>query len=328
MKFIDTATILVKSGDGGNGHVGFRKEKFYPMGGPDGGNGGKGGDIIFRGNLHLNTLLDFKFKRKILASNGQKGMKSNKTGKNGQNEVIEVPVGTLIKDAQTGEVLLDLVEANKDVVFLRGGFGGKGNAEFATPTRQAPRFATDGKPGIEKLIEFELKLIADVGIVGLPNVGKSTLISVISAAKPKIADYHFTTLIPNLGIVKVAENKSFVVADIPGLIEGASDGKGLGIQFLRHVERTSVLLFLLDAHSPDIKKDYKVLKNELKQFNPEMLDKEKIIAISRCDSIDEEIMKTYSKMTIDKKKPLLISSVDGKNIQKLVFELYKFVELI
>ncbi len=326
MKFIDIATIYVKSGNGGNGKVSFRREKFVPKGGPDGGNGGKGGNVVLQVNPQITTLLDFKYKRKYIAEDGAKGQGANKTGKDGKDEIIKVPQGTLVKDVETGEVLLDLSEQNQVEIIAKGGWGGKGNGEFATSTRQAPRFATEGKPGKEYNLELELKLIADIGIVGYPNVGKSTLISVISAAKPKIADYHFTTLIPNLGIVKVEEYQNFVIADIPGLIEGASDGKGLGIQFLRHVERSKALLFLLDAQSDDIKQDYKILLNELKKYNPDMLLKRRIIAISRCDSVDSEKLKELSKIKIDKLKLLQISAVTNTNIKELVYKLYQMVE--
>ncbi|MCX7736872.1 MAG: GTPase ObgE [Candidatus Kapabacteria bacterium] len=328
MKFIDLAKIVIKSGDGGNGHISFRREKYVPKGGPDGGNGGKGGDVVFVVDPNLNTLLDFKYKRFYKAENGKPGGKSNKTGKNGKDIIIKVPPGTIIKDAVTEEVIADLSLNSDKVTVLYGGAGGKGNAEFATPTNQTPRYAEEGKPGEELEVILELKLIADVGIVGMPNAGKSTLISVISAAKPKIADYPFTTLIPNLGIVKIDLDKSFVVADIPGLIENASEGKGLGIQFLRHVERTNVLVFLIDSLSENPKKDYKILLNELKKYNPKMLEKNRIICLSKVDALTEEDRKKLTKLSFGKyePKPLLISSVSGESIDKLKKMLWEIIE--
>jgi GTP-binding protein len=328
MKFIDTANVIIKSGDGGPGHISFRREKFVPKGGPDGGTGGKGGDIIFKTDRHLNTLLDFKYKRNYAAGNGKPGMKSNKTGKDGLSLEIKVPCGTVIKDFATDDVIADLVDDGMKYVLAEGGIGGRGNSEFTTSTNQAPRYAEPGRPGKEFEITLELKLIADVGLVGLPNVGKSTLISVISAAKPKIADYPFTTLVPNLGIVSIGESQSFTVADIPGLIEGAADGKGLGIQFLRHVERTRLLVFLLDCFSPDPANDLKTLRNELKKYNPQMLKKKSIICISRVDCIDEATKKELSKKRFGKGfgQPFLISSVTGENINELKFEMWKNLE--
>ncbi len=319
MKFIDTAIITVCSGKGGDGHISFRKEKGVPKGGPDGGNGGKGGDIYFRANEQMSTLLDFKFKHYYKAENGQPGSKSNKTGKDGKDLYIDVPCGTLIKDLDTGKILADVVNSDDCVLIAQGGKGGKGNAEFATSTNQAPRFAEKGRFGIELKLTLELKLIADVGIVGFPNVGKSTLISVISSAKPKIADYPFTTLTPNLGIVKIDIGKSFTVADIPGLIEGASQGKGMGTEFLRHIERTNCLLFLIDSLSDDPLRDYKVLKNELKSFNKSILNKSKIISFSKIDAITDEKLKEIKKITFREPNTtiLYISSVANIGIEQL-----------
>ena len=259
MKFVDIAAVYIKAGDGGNGHVSFRKEKFVPKGGPDGGNGGKGGNVVLRVDLQMNTLLDFKYKRQFIAENGQHGGKSRKTGRDGKDMVLNLPIGTVVKDIE-GNIIADLSEQNQDFILAAGGNGGFGNSMFATATNQAPRFANSGQIGPEMEVIFELKLLADVGLVGLPNAGKSTLISVISSAKPKIADYPFTTLVPNLGIVSIDVGKSFTVADIPGLIEGAADGKGLGTQFLRHVERCKTLVFLVSAESETPEKDYKTLK--------------------------------------------------------------------
>ncbi|MBI5326622.1 MAG: GTPase ObgE [Ignavibacteriae bacterium] len=324
MKFIDYAKILIKSGDGGNGHISFRREKYVPKGGPDGGNGGKGGDVIFIADSHLNTLLDFKYKHIYKAENGQKGSKSRCTGSDGNDLFIRVPKGTLIKNIHSDEILADIIEPDVEYILAKGGKGGKGNSEFATPTNQTPRFAEDGKKGIELEIILELKLIADIGIVGLPNVGKSTLISVISSAKPKIADYPFTTLVPNLGIVKIAEGKSYTVADIPGLIEGASDGKGLGIQFLRHIERTKCLLFMLDSMSESPLKDYKILIKELKKYNISLSKKKRIICISKIDVITGEIRKKLSKIDFKEKNTsvFLISSVTGESIPELKNEMW------
>ncbi|MFN3196692.1 MAG: GTPase ObgE [Chlorobiota bacterium] len=326
MKFIDIANIEVKSGNGGAGHVSFRREKFVNKGGPDGGNGGWGGDLIIKGNQQLSTLLDFKYARKYAAEDGVQGGKNNRTGRNGKNKVIKVPVGTLVKDTNTGKILADITENGQEEVIAKGGKGGKGNAEFKNSVNQAPRYAQPGIPGKELEITLELKLLADVGLVGFPNVGKSTLISVISAAKPKIADYHFTTLVPNLGVVKIAESKSFVMADIPGLIEGASEGKGLGHQFLRHVERTKILVYILEAYSEDILNDYRTLKNELLKFNPEMEEKTELICINKIDVVDEETKKEISELRFDKgAKPMLISAVSHVNVDKLKNSLWKIM---
>lgn len=328
MKFIDVAEIYVKAGDGGAGHISFRREKYVPKGGPDGGNGGKGGKVTIVAARNINTLLDYKFKQKFLAENGENGGKSNRSGKDGKNIKIKVPVGTMVFDADTNELLSDLVEDGQKVVIAKGGKGGLGNMNFATPTNRAPRHAQPGIPGEERNLRLELKLLADVGLVGFPNVGKSTLISVISAAKPKIADYPFTTLIPNLGIVKIDDYKSYSVADVPGLIKGASDGKGLGIQFLRHIERTKILIFLLDANSEDVKKDYKVLCHELETFNPELMYKKRIICFSKSDSIDEEKIASLKRLRIDTRaeKPMFISAVTNMNIQELKYKVWDLLK--
>ncbi|MFN0156861.1 MAG: GTPase ObgE [Bacteroidota bacterium] len=323
MKFVDAATINVKAGDGGVGCVSFRREKFVPKGGPDGGDGGRGGSVVIRANRQLNTLLDFQYKRSYDAPRGEHGLGSNKTGKSGRDITLDVPVGTVIHDKETAEVLGDLVHDGDTFVVVKGGKGGRGNSMFATSTNQAPREFEQGEPGEEREIELELKLLADVGLVGFPNAGKSTLISVISAAKPKIADYPFTTLVPNLGIVRIDYGKSFVVADIPGLIEGAHLGKGLGIQFLRHIERTSVLVFLIESISEDPKSDYKTLLNELTRFNKELANKPKIIVMTKTDIVDEAGMKALKKVKFGKTPVHYISAVSGDGVKNLVKEMWE-----
>lgn len=325
MKFIDSATIHVKAGDGGVGCVSFRREKFVPKGGPDGGDGGRGGDIILRANRQLNTLLDYQYKTKYKAPRGEHGLGSNKTGRSGSDIALEVPTGTLIRDLATGEIIKDMLEDGEEFVVAKGGRGGRGNGAFATSTNQAPREYELGVPGEEREIELELKLLADVGLVGFPNAGKSTLISVISAAKPKIADYPFTTLVPNLGIVRIDAGKSFVVADIPGLIEGAHIGKGLGIQFLRHIERTKVLVFLIEATSENPKADYKVLLNELKLFNKDLPKKPKIIALTKTDIVDKKTLESLKTLSFGKVPAFPISSVSSVGIKKLVAEMWKAI---
>ncbi|HUL42728.1 MAG TPA: GTPase ObgE [Bacteroidota bacterium] len=322
--FIDQATISVKSGKGGNGIISFRHEKFIPKGGPDGGNGGNGGSVLIRADRHLTTLMDFRYKRNYAARNGEHGMGSNKTGKSASDVIIRVPVGTVIRDGETGELLADLVSDHDEIRVASGGKGGKGNAEFATSTNQAPRKATPGTPGEERTIDLELKLLADVGLVGFPNAGKSTLIARISAAKPKIADYPFTTLIPNLGIVRYREEKSFVVADMPGLIEGAHSGKGLGIQFLRHIERTRVLVLLIESTTADPRNEYDILINELRSFSPAMLKKPQVVALSKIDLAESALMKSLSKISFGRGIPkVCISSVTGEGIPELLDLVWK-----
>ncbi len=316
--FIDTAEIIVRAGKGGNGIVSFRREKFVPKGGPDGGDGGNGGDVIFIASHHISTLMDFRYGHEYAAENGQNGGGSRRTGRNGRSVEIKVPVGTIIREAGSGEVIADMTQDGEQFIVARHGDGGRGNQHFATSTNQAPRYAEKGRPGEERKVVLELKLLADVGLVGFPNAGKSTLISRISAARPKIADYPFTTLIPNLGIVRVDEGESFAVADIPGLIEGASEGKGLGHQFLRHVERSGVLCFLLDGLSEDPVADYETLAGELKKFNPEMLEKRRIICITKADAMMEDRRAELEALRPDGVKPLVISSVAGEGINELV----------
>lgn len=324
MQFIDEAKILVKAGNGGNGAVSFRREKYIPKGGPDGGNGGNGGNVIVRANRHLSTLLDFRYRPQYRAENGERGKSKNQDGKWGEDVVLNVPCGTLVKDAQTGEVLADLVQHGDAFIAARGGKGGRGNALFATPTNQAPRTAEPGTPGEERELLLELKLLADVGLVGFPNAGKSTLISVISAAKPKIADYPFTTLVPNLGIVRYAEGKSFTVADIPGLIEGAHRGKGLGIQFLRHIERTKLLVLLIESISSDPMRDYKILLQELKEYNPSLATKPRLVALTKIDLLDEADKKRVKSVRFERGVPVIpISAVANKNIEELLRAIWK-----
>lgn len=325
--FIDEAEIEIKAGNGGDGAVTFRREKYVPKGGPSGGNGGKGGDVIVQAFSNLNTLLDFKYKRKYFAGDGAIGGNSLKDGKNGSDILIKVPVGTIIKDCESEKVISDLNENGKQVIIAKGGKGGKGNSNFATSTNQAPRYAEKGKKGESKKIILELKLIADVGIVGFPNAGKSTLISVISAAKPKIADYPFTTLEPNLGIVYYKDYQSFTVADIPGIIEGAHEGKGLGLKFLRHIERTKVLLFLIDITSENIEKDYKVLLNELKQYSPKLAERPKLLALSKFDLIEEKMAEKILKRKFfrDNEPVILISAVKNQGIHDLLNEIWRML---
>ncbi len=326
MKFIDLATIAVKAGDGGSGIISFRREKFIPKGGPDGGNGGRGGSVILRANRHLTTLLDFQYRREYRAQRGAHGLGARKTGKSGEDMTLDVPVGTLVRDTATGKLLGDLVRDGEELTVAAGGRGGRGNSEFATSTNQAPRIYEPGEDGEKREIELELKLLADVGLVGLPNAGKSTLISVISAARPKIADYPFTTLVPNLGIVRVDTGRSFVVADIPGLIEGAHSGKGLGLQFLRHIERTSVLVILLEATRGDIKADYDVLLRELTEFNKSLGRKPRLIALTKMDAVDEAGRRAAKRLRFGSVPVRCISAVSGEGIGDLVADLWKALD--
>ena len=320
--FIDYTKIFIKSGDGGNGCISFRREKYVPKGGPNGGDGGKGGDIVFRASAQLNTLVDFTYKRHHKAGRGAHGLGGDKNGKNGKDEVILVPCGSVIKNFETGEIVDELLYDGEEKIILKGGRGGKGNTHFKTSTNRTPRYAEKGKPGEEMTIVIELKLIADIGLVGFPNAGKSTLISKISAAKPKIADYPFTTLKPNLGIVKMHEYDSFVVADIPGIIEGASSGKGLGIQFLKHIERTRVLLFMIDTTnlSPDGKnllKEYKILLKELENYEANLLDKPRIVCFTKIDAISDELKKKLKNARTAGIDKIQISSITGENLAEL-----------
>jgi len=315
--FVDYVKINCRSGAGGAGSVHFHRDKFTAKGGPDGGNGGRGGNIIVRGNKQLWTLLHLKYRKHVIAEPGQSGSSALKTGADGKDEILEVPIGTISRDFETNEFLFEITHDGQEEILLPGGRGGMGNAFFKSATQQAPRFAQPGQPGRDEWKILELKLLADVGLVGFPNAGKSTLLSVVSAAKPEIANYPFTTLVPNLGIVSYRDNKSFVMADIPGIIEGAHKGKGLGTRFLRHIERNSVLLFLIPADTKDIKAEYKILLNELELYNPELLHKDRLLAISKSDLLDEELMKEMKKELPGDIHSIFISSATGYNIMQL-----------
>jgi GTP-binding protein len=309
--------FCARSGAGGAGSAHFRREKFVAKGGPDGGDGGRGGHIILRGNNQLWTLLHLKYKKHVIASNGKAGAGGRKTGGDGKDVVLEVPLGTVARKADSDQVLFEITEQDQEVILTRGGKGGLGNDHFKTSINQAPRYAQPGEPGIEEWIILELKVLADVGLVGFPNAGKSTLLSVISAATPTIADYPFTTLTPNLGVVPYYDFKSFVVADIPGLIEGASEGKGLGHRFLRHVERNAILLFMIPADAHDIVGDYKILLKELEKYNPELLDKKRLVAISKSDLLDDELMKELEEELSNSIQPIFISALTNDKIDVL-----------
>lgn len=314
--FVDYIKIYCRSGKGGAGSVHFRREKYIEKGGPDGGDGGKGGDIIAVGNKNLWTLLHLRYTRHVRAESGGKGGASRSTGADGADGIVEVPLGTVVKDFVSGEVICEVIEDGERHVLLKGGRGGQGNDHFKTSTNQAPEYAQPGEPFEEKELLFELKVLADVGLVGFPNAGKSTLLSVLSAAKPEIADYPFTTLVPNLGIVAYRDNRSFAMADIPGIIEGAHEGKGLGLRFLRHIERNAVLLFLVPASSDDVRKEYEILLNELHQFNPELLDKERLLAVSKSDMLDDELEEMIG-AELEGIPHVFISSVAQKGLEEL-----------
>ena len=315
--FVDYVKIYCRSGKGGRGSTHMRRVKYNPNGGPDGGNGGRGGHIILRGNRNYWTLLHLRYDRHAFAGHGGNGSKNKSSGKDGEDKIIEVPCGTVVYNAETGAYLCDITEHGQEVILLRGGRGGLGNFNFATPTRQAPRFAQPGEPMQELTVIMELKLLADVGLVGFPNAGKSTLLAAVSAAKPKIANYPFTTLEPNLGIVSYRDGKSFVMADIPGIIEGASAGKGLGLRFLRHIERNSLLLFMVPGDAEDIRKEYDILLNELATFNPDMLDKQRVLAITKCDLLDEELIEMLEETLPEGIPHVFISSVTGLGVSVL-----------
>ncbi|MCS6933642.1 MAG: GTPase ObgE [Chitinophagales bacterium] len=332
--FIDYVKIYCKSGKGGAGASHFHREKYVPKGGPDGGDGGRGGHIILRGNAQLWTLLHLRYRKHIIAEDGAPGQSNLCAGRSGKDEIIEVPLGTIARDATTGEIEAEITEDGQEIIWLPGGKGGLGNYHFKSPTNQAPTYAQPGLPGVEGWKILELKLLADVGLVGFPNAGKSTLIASLSNARPEIADYPFTTLVPNLGLVRYKDNRSFVMADIPGIIEGAAEGRGLGLRFLRHIERNAVLLFLVPADADDIVKQYLILLGELRRYNPELLTKHRLLAITKCDLADEELRRLIEK---DVKKQLrekgenvpllLISAVANYNLEKLKDELMRLLDV-
>jgi len=320
--FVDHIKVFCRSGKGGAGSTHLHRAKYIPKGGPDGGDGGRGGHVILKGNSHLWTLLHLRYTRHVAAEPGKSGSGQDKTGAFGKDVIIEVPLGTIARDADTGEFLAEITEHEQSVIILKGGRGGLGNTHFKSSTNQTPRYSQPGEPGIEMNVIMELKLLADVGLVGFPNAGKSTLLSVVSAAKPKIADYPFTTLVPNLGMVEYRDHLSFVMADIPGIIEGAHLGKGIGLRFLRHIERNSILLFMIPADSENIKKEFKILLKELELFNPELLDKKRVLAVSKCDLLDDAALKKLSKK-IPEIPTVFISSHTTKGLVELKDVLWK-----
>ncbi len=315
--FIDYVKILCRSGKGGAGSRHFYRAKYVPKGGPDGGDGGRGGHIILKGNKNMWTLLPLRYRRHVFAGNGQSGSGGRSFGKDGDDVILEVPCGTVVFDAETGEYLCEVVEHDEEIKLLRGGRGGLGNWHFKSATNRTPRYAQPGEPAIEKSVIMELKLLGDVGLVGFPNAGKSTLLSSLSAARPKIADYPFTTMEPQLGIVSYRDNRSFVMADIPGIIEGASEGRGLGLRFLRHIERNAVLLFMIPADADDIKREYEILLDELIKFNPELEDKHRVLAISKSDMLDDELMAEMEKELPQDIPHVFLSSVTGMGVTEL-----------
>src|SRR5688572_11882914 len=321
--FVDQIRVFCRSGHGGAGSKHFMRTKFNPQAGPDGGDGGRGGHIILRGNKNLWTLLHLRYYKNVHAENGESGSGNNSTGRSGKDVIIEVPLGTIARDEESGKLEAEILEDGQEVILMKGGRGGLGNANFATPTNQAPEHAQPGEPGVEGWKILELKVLADVGLVGFPNAGKSTLLSVVTAAKPKIADYAFTTLVPQLGMVEYRDHRSFCIADLPGIIEGAAEGKGLGHRFLRHIERNSVLLFLIPADSNDHKKEFEILVNELEEYNPELLDKKFVIAVSKSDMLDEELKKAIEKELPADIPHLFISSLTNKGLTELKDLLWK-----
>ncbi|MCS4434885.1 GTPase ObgE [Aquiflexum gelatinilyticum] len=325
--FIDYVKFCSRSGAGGAGSVHFRREKHVPKGGPDGGDGGRGGHIILKGSTQVWTLLHLKYKKHVIAEEGKGGEGGRRKGRDGKDVILEVPLGTIAKDAETFETRFEITEEGQEVILTRGGRGGLGNDHFKTATNQAPHFAQPGEEGIEEWIILELKLLADVGLVGFPNAGKSTLLSSISAARPEIGDYPFTTLVPNLGVIPYRDEKSFVMADIPGIIEGAAEGKGLGLRFLRHIERNSILLFMIPADSDNIKNQYKILLGELQKYNPELLDKKRLLAITKADMLDDELIGQMKKDVPKDLDSIFISSVSGYNLDKLKDMLWQAINV-
>ena len=321
--FVDYVKVFCRSGKGGAGSAHFLRDKTTAKGGPDGGDGARGGHIILKGNQQMWTLLPLKYKKHIFAKHGGAGSGNHSSGKEGENKYLEVPLGTIAKNSETGEIICEITDHNQEIILLNGGMGGRGNAHFKSSTNQSPHYAQPGVDSSEDWFILELKVLADVGLVGFPNAGKSTLLSVISAAKPQIANYPFTTLVPNLGIVAYREHKSFIMADIPGIIEGAAEGKGLGLRFLRHIERNSTLLFIVPADSKDITKEYEILLLELKKFNPELLDKDRILAISKSDMLDEELIGEIKKELPIDLSSLFISSIAQKGLKELKDKIWK-----
>jgi GTP-binding protein len=332
--FVDYVKICCRSGKGGKGSMHFYRDKMVSKGGPDGGDGGRGGHIILRGNKQLWTLIHLKYRKHVIAGDGDPGSYQLMTGSRGQDEILEVPIGTIVKDEETGKIEFEINQDGEERILVSGGRGGLGNNHFKSPTQQNPRYAQPGEPGFTKWKILELKLLADVGLVGFPNAGKSTLLSVVSAAKPEIADYPFTTLVPNLGIVKARDNYSFVMADIPGIIEGAHEGKGLGLRFLRHIERNSLLLFVVGCDAPDILKEYQTLLKELEKYNPSLLDKKRILGISKCDMADKELQDELKKDLkkgdkIFKKMPIVFfSSLTRQGLPELIDTVWKDLNIL
>lgn len=323
--FVDYVKINLTSGDGGAGSRHFYRAKGIPKGGPDGGDGGRGGHIILRGNRNLWTLLQFKYKKHIRAEHGQRGSENNKTGSTGSDVILEVPLGTIARDAETNEFLFEITRHEEEQILLEGGRGGLGNSHFKSSTNQSPDYAQPGEAGAEGWYILELKVLADVGLVGLPNVGKSTLLSVVTAAKPEIANYAFTTLVPNIGMVQYRDGKSFAMADIPGIIQGAHEGKGLGHRFLRHIERNATLLFCIPADADDIRGQYRILLNELRQYNPELLDKPRVLALTRADMVDEELKRLRAGEVPDDLPHLYVSAITGEGVTRLKDLLYTMI---
>tara|TARA_B100000214_G_scaffold98885_1_gene68861 strand:+ start:10 stop:1008 length:999 start_codon:yes stop_codon:yes gene_type:complete len=315
--FVDYVKIFCRSGKGGSGSTHFLRDRTTAKGGPDGGDGGDGGSVIVKGNSQMWTLLHLKYKRHLFAQDGGPGSGNHKHGKDGNNNIINVPLGTIIKEEETGKVIFEITENNQEYILTKGGKGGKGNSHFKSSTNQSPRYAQPGIDSVEGYFILELKILADVGLVGLPNAGKSTLLSVVSAAKPEIANYPFTTLVPNLGIVSYHNDQSFIMADIPGIIEGAAEGKGLGIRFLRHIERNSTLLFMVPSDSKDINEEYLILLKELKKYNPELLDKKRILAITKSDMLDEDLINEISEALPKEISTIFISSIAQKGLNEL-----------
>ena len=321
--FVDYVKILVRSGKGGAGSAHLLRVKYNAKAGPDGGDGGRGGHVILRGNSQRWTLIHLKYTKHVFAENGQNGGENLRTGRMGADQILEVPLGCVCRDAETGEILGEVTEDGEELIIARGGRGGYGNDHFKSPTNQTPRYAQPGEPAVERWVIIELKVLADVGLVGFPNAGKSTFLSVVSAARPEIADYPFTTIVPNLGIVKYHDDQSFCIADIPGIIEGASEGKGLGLRFLRHIERNSILLFMVSCEQLDIEKEYNILLEELRRYNPELLDKQRLLAVTKSDIIDDVMMQQLHAHLPKDVETIFISSVTGLNIPELKDMLFR-----